>query len=592
MDNPLNLFEAIQDGWDDDNMPGLAPGSDSDEDYDDLFGHYQWTTSQIVLQDLISSSDSDSAEDDAPIEGPRARTTFPGGRGTGRPLRQAPRAYLEDQDGNVVSRRHPGKGAPWWGRFFQSPLRPGSLQWDNFRTYFRTPKPLFDMILRDCRSDGRFSEEAPANGGHKPGPLELKIAAYLRWLSTGAQVNAFEDGSGLARSTLQKFFIPFGEWFLDHYYDEWIKLPSGPTAAEELARMERPFRECGLPGCVLSQDGVHVAWDRCPSIERFSHTGKESYPTLAWNVNVDHTTKIRSVHDHVRDEFPHDYDTWRGALKGAVNDKTHVRTDKCVATVRDDELYTEFEYEVYVDANGGKKLVKGGYILNDGGYHRWLHTIAGPKAELACSYVEEAWGSRCESIRKDTERTFGIMKRRFRILRLPSLLLRAKDIDTTFKVCAVLHNMLLQFDGLDTIGTLDSDYITQDEYTHDGNVDITIDNHLESTPTAAENNAEAMEADPRSSFTPFQQAVLRPLFTPVAPDSDYSLIGSQCPVPGAERVEEDDGYDAKRDMLMHHFKFMWDKKEVRWLKKASECRPKGARNPLGAPGPWNADAMN
>ena len=49
---------------------------------------------------------------------------------------------------------------------------------------------------------------------------------------------------------------------------------------------------------------------------------------------------------------------------------------------------------------------------------------------------------------KDVECTFGIMKGRFRILKLPFQFNDAAKIDAIFKTCCVLHNMLLFHDGL------------------------------------------------------------------------------------------------------------------------------------------------
>ena len=190
---------------------------------------------QIILDEFESSSESSDEQDAAPFA-PRARKTFPGGRGTGRPNRKKPRPYLEDGDGNTVARRHlqVGMAGPWGPRFFAHPLRPGSGQWDTFRSKLRLPFPLFNMAKEDCLKDGVFKTEAPeghTSGGHTPSPIELKMAAYWRYLATGAQVDAHEEGSGCARTTLQEFFTPFGEWFVAKYFDEWIRWP---TTEEEL----------------------------------------------------------------------------------------------------------------------------------------------------------------------------------------------------------------------------------------------------------------------------------------------------------------------------------------------------------------------
>ena len=52
-----------------------------------------------------------------------------------------------------------------------------------------------------------------------------------------------------------------------------------------------------------------------------------------------------------------------------------------------------------------------------------------------------------ESLRKDIEDVFGIMKARHRILRGRITLHNSGDIDAVFFSCAILHNMLLKDDG-------------------------------------------------------------------------------------------------------------------------------------------------
>ena len=56
-------------------------------------------------------------------------------------------------------------------------------------------------------------------------------------------------------------------------------------------------------------------------------------------------------------------------------------------------------------------------------------------------------------MRKDVECTFGILKGRWRILKVGVSLYGNKrgldTVDNTWKTCCALHNMLLEEDGLD-----------------------------------------------------------------------------------------------------------------------------------------------
>ena len=54
-----------------------------------------------------------------------------------------------------------------------------------------------------------------------------------------------------------------------------------------------------------------------------------------------------------------------------------------------------------------------------------------------------------ESVRKDVECFFGILKVRFRILKLAMTFQTQKAIDNVFFTCCILHNMLHTYDGMD-----------------------------------------------------------------------------------------------------------------------------------------------
>ena len=84
------------------------------------------------------------------------------------------------------------------------------------------------------------------------------------------------------------------------------------------------------------------------------------------------------------------------------------------------------------------------YVICDNRYHRWCQLMCPfkttSKAHLAL------WSKLLDSVRKDVERTFGAMKKRFRILKVSLLFRDAADVQNIFLTCCVLHNMLLNYD--------------------------------------------------------------------------------------------------------------------------------------------------
>jgi hypothetical protein len=100
-----------------------------------------------------------------------------------------------------------------------------------------------------------------------------------------------------------------------------------------------------------------------------------------------------------------------------------------------------------IDTDTSWVVETGVYLLVDGGYHKWRlmqcplkHTVEEDKAR---------WSEFAESIRKDVECSFGILKKRFQFLMNAITWCRKSDIDNVVFSCVILHNMLHEFDSYD-----------------------------------------------------------------------------------------------------------------------------------------------
>jgi hypothetical protein len=63
--------------------------------------------------------------------------------------------------------------------------------------------------------------------------------------------------------------------------------------------------------------------------------------------------------------------------------------------------------------------------------------------------VAELWSDTVELIRRDVECVFGILKKKFMILKHPMRFPEAKTLENIVLACCVLHNMLCDYDGRD-----------------------------------------------------------------------------------------------------------------------------------------------
>lgn len=169
---------------------------------------------------------------------------------------------------------------------------------------------------------------------------------------------------------------------------------------------------------------------KCPAGKSNIHIGKEGYTTRTFSCTVSHRRKL--LH------------TTMGS-PGSLNDKTIVRFDKFINMIRNKEIYADVQFDL-VDASGVSTRHKGAYVLCDGGYHAWrvmqcpVRTASDPKVLL--------WSRWLESLRKDVECFFGILKTRFRILKFGIDMVEDASVDLLFRTCCALHNQLLELDGL------------------------------------------------------------------------------------------------------------------------------------------------
>jgi hypothetical protein len=133
-------------------------------------------------------------------------------------------------------------------------------------------------------------------------------------------------------------------------------------------------------------------------------------------------------------------------LPGRWNDKTVVRFDGFVNDIFRGVRYATVEY--WLKSATGQMIRRcGAWLLVDGGYLNWSCTV--PPLKHTSSRKEQRWSKWAESMRKDVECTFGILKGRWRILKTGIRVQSLTAVDNIWYTCCALHNLLLHCDGLD-----------------------------------------------------------------------------------------------------------------------------------------------
>ena len=202
-----------------------------------------------------------------------------------------------------------------------------------------------------------------------------------------------------------------------------------------VAKHEHLFNLAGFNGCIGSTDATHIGMLNCAAWAHILHKGfKLCIPSRTYNMTVAHTRQILgSTCGH----------------PATYNDKTLIMFDELVSNVNDGLVPDNFEFMLYEHDKNGEVVevtYKGVWFMVDNGYLSWSCTV--PSVKDGTSYKVIRFSEWLESMRKDVECTFGILKGRFSILRYGLRFAKIQHCDQTWLTCCALHNMLLYVDGL------------------------------------------------------------------------------------------------------------------------------------------------
>jgi hypothetical protein len=297
-----------------------------------------------------------------------------------------------------------------------------SDRFGEFRSYFRMPlskvEELTDYFiirgyLKPARSLMQRSEFRERS--------ELFIMTALYRLGTEASFRTCRALCHISTSEVRLFFDTFLQG-MHEMREEFISMPKNIT---QLRRITKYYKVAGLPGCCGSMDVVPVKWSACPTGDHNRAKGKEGYPSLAFQCVTDFNRRILAVY---------------GPQFGTRNDKEIVKDNPNVHYVRTG-WYKDVLWKYYA-TDGRVDYDRGAYLICDNGYLRWPTSIC-PYSGCENSSLEGYFSTNLESVRKDVECTFGILKKRSQTLNNG---LNYRDITTcerVFNACCCLHNFML-----------------------------------------------------------------------------------------------------------------------------------------------------
>ena len=323
----------------------------------------------------------------------------------------------------------------WFQKYIMNPLPQSDKFLRRFRQRFRLPYSSYLGLVEMCNQSfffDQWSRHCEMKKFKKGAPLELLVLCVLRYLGRGWVIDDLEEATCINYETIRQFIHTFIDWGSTELYDKFVV---APLTNEELTDCSAEFQLAGLPGCIGSTDATHIIMECCSHRLRQLHMGyKIKHTARTYNLTVNHRRRILGTTTGHPARF---------------NDKTLITFDEFVKGVRDGNYNNEYEFEL-CDFDENKQEIKvkyrGCYLIVDNGYLDWSVTVPPMKTTNLYSYLR--FSNWIESMRKDVECAFGIMKGRWRCLRYGIKLHGIENCDKIWMTCCALHNMLLEIDGL------------------------------------------------------------------------------------------------------------------------------------------------
>ena len=325
----------------------------------------------------------------------------------------------------------------WYQMYVTKPTTTSPKFCKKFRRRFRLPYQSFLGLVdlcKDAEGEPYFRRWLSCDAVGKPSsPLELMLLGALRYLGRGWTFDDIEEATCIDEETHRQFFEVFITFGSEVLFPKYVSFPKNAAEAEEHMH---EMRQAGFHGCPCSTDATHIMMERCRYLQRQAHMGfKMSHPARTYNMTVNHRRKILWT-------TPGHPSRW--------NDKTVVLFDKFVRGIHEGEYLSDVEFELHEFDMAGNVVnakYRGAWVMVDNGYLPWSITQAPIKSTLDMREIR--WSQWLESMRKDVECTFGILKGRWRILKAGVRVHGVEKCDKIWHTCCALHNWLLDVDGLD-----------------------------------------------------------------------------------------------------------------------------------------------
>ncbi|GKC32021.1 ALP1-like protein [Tanacetum coccineum] len=301
--------------------------------------------------------------------------------------------------------------------FSDNPMFPEAV----FEDRFRMSRSLFTGIVEEVTLQcAFFREKEDCTGKLGISPL-IKCTSAIRQLAYDTVPDALDEYLQMGNATSRQCLEYFCTSIIQIFGPEFLRKPT-LTDVERLYAFHE--NKHGLPGMLGSLDCTDWAWFGCPIAYKAQYCRCDHGP--------DPFILLEAVASN-------DLWIWH-AFFGVSRSNNDINVTQRSPLLNDLKLGKA--QEVPFEAND--VTYPWGYYLCDGIYPEWVPFVKSVTNLADDDHKRFRYKTMHEATRKDVERTFGVLKKRWAILSTPARAYIKEKLANIMYTCIIIHNMIIK----------------------------------------------------------------------------------------------------------------------------------------------------
>jgi len=337
-----------------------------------------------------------------------------------------------------------------------------------FKRRFRVSLATFERICGSLLGKGPFRETVDAVGKKGINPL-VRMTVACRMLGCGTAADCQDEQWQMASTACQNAVKNFCCLLVAAFGNQHLN--RSPTPSEK-ARILKKNQSRNFPGCFASWDCKHFVWDKCPVALQGQHKGHSE--------GGKHTKILEAIADDSCYFWFINFGD-----PGSLNDTNVLDKSSIVGGLLSGHLNIKTE-PCWI--NGTRRDWM--HFLVDGTHPDWAIFVKNVPPSARRNESDKCYSKHQEFFRKDIERAFGILVKKFHVLSRPVRYWNEETLKLTVHACAILHNMCceerIQELGAEDVSLEEEDHERHCEATDPRNDDANVNSIFSRLPTVDE----------------------------------------------------------------------------------------------------------